>query len=213
MRLHLVRHGRTPSNVTSALDTAYPGADLDDRGRAQAELLVERFDGVPLEGLYASDLVRTQQTIAPLAAARGLDVGILGGLREIQAGEDEMSHDFGRYVGVLQRWVSGELTARVPGGEDAIGFYERYDDAVAQIAAAGHEHALLVTHGAALRMWVGARAEGLSPDQAAKGVLGNTAHLVLDGEPGDWRFVSWDSGEDVPGPDGDPLEEQARQRD
>ena len=87
MRLYLVRHGRTSSNVDRLLDTASPGADLDDVGRAQATRLVERLDGHHLEAVYASDLVRTQQTLAPLASARGLEMTILGGLREIQAGE------------------------------------------------------------------------------------------------------------------------------
>ena len=37
-RLHLVRHGQTPSNVAGALDTALPGAPLTELGREQAEI-------------------------------------------------------------------------------------------------------------------------------------------------------------------------------
>ncbi len=71
MRLLLIRHGQTHSNVSGSLDTARPGADLTDLGREQAELLVERLKDEPVDALHASTLVRTQQTIAPLARARG----------------------------------------------------------------------------------------------------------------------------------------------
>lgn len=206
MRLHLVRHGRTPSNVEQVLDTTFPGAGLDAVGVAQAEALVRRFDGVPLEGLFVSDLPRTQQTISPLAAARGLEPTVLPGLREIQAGDEELSRDYGPYISVLRNWAVGDGRAAMPNGDSRASFFSRYDEAVATIGAAGHEHALLVSHGAALRMWVGATASGLDPEQAAHQVMGNTAVIVLEGEPGDWHFVSWDSGYDVAGSDGDPID-------
>lgn len=197
MRLHLVRHGRTPSNVARLLDTAVPGADLDDTGRAQAEQLVERLEGVPLDAVYASDLVRTQQTVGPLAQARGLDVGVLGGLREIQAGDDEMSPDWRRYVGALRQWGEGNPDARVPGGEDADAFFGRFDAAVDEIVAAGHESALLVSHGAALRLWIAARVGGIDVAEVVGRRLGNatvvTVERVADGT---WRHVEWDEIDD-----------------
>ncbi|HWU33168.1 MAG TPA: histidine phosphatase family protein, partial [Marmoricola sp.] len=62
MKLYLVRHGETGSNLIGALDTAVPGADLSDTGRDQAVELAQRFEGIHLDGLYASTLARTQQT-------------------------------------------------------------------------------------------------------------------------------------------------------
>jgi len=47
----------------------------------------------PIEAIYASTLVSTQQTAAPLAAAHGLDVRVRAGLREVSAGELEMRFD------------------------------------------------------------------------------------------------------------------------
>lgn len=192
MRLYLVRHGRTPSNVARLLDTAVPGADLDDVGHAQASRLVERLDGHHLEAVYASDLVRTQQTLAPLASVRGLEMRILGGLREIQAGDDEMSPAWQRYVGTLTAWGSGDFAAKVPGGEDAGAFFARYDDAVAQIASAAAS-ALLVSHGAALRMWLAARGRGMAIEEIVGRRMGNTTVVTLEGSPETrWEFVDWD---------------------
>jgi 4a-hydroxytetrahydrobiopterin dehydratase len=197
MRLYLVRHGRTPSNVARLLDTAIPGAELDPTGHEQARTLVERLDGHTVDAVYASDLIRTQQTLAPFAEQRGLEPTILGGLREIQAGEDEMAPRWGRYVGSLKAWGEGDLAASVPGGEDAHAFYERYDEAIAQIAAAGHESALLVSHGAALRMWIAARVQGIDLAEVVGRRLGNTTVVTLDGDPEQgWTFVSWDELEE-----------------
>lgn len=58
MRLTLVRHGQTLSNVSRLLDTAYPGADLDETGRRQAVELAARFAGVDIDAIYVSDLAR-----------------------------------------------------------------------------------------------------------------------------------------------------------
>jgi len=194
MRLLLVRHGRTASNVSGLLDTAHPGAPLDEVGRAQAERLVARLDGVGLGGLYSSDIHRAVQTATPLAQARGLPLVELPGLREIPAGDQELLPTWDAYIDVLRAWGEGRLTERRPGGEDAHAFFARYDAAVARIAEEGHAAALLVSHGAALRTWVSARVAGISATEVAARRLGNTAILTLHGEPGDWRLAGWDDG-------------------
>lgn len=187
MRLILVRHGRTSSNVGFKLDTAAPGADLDQTGRAQAEALVDHLAEYPITAVFTSNLVRTQQTAAPLAAARGLTPVILPGLREISAGDDEMSTDATGYIGTLIRWLSGDLDARLPGGESSSGFFDRFDQAVEQIHATGAEVALLVSHGAALRTWASLRVPGFV-ERLEGGNLENTGRFVLDGAPGDWSL-------------------------
>ena len=69
MRVMLVRHGQTSSNARGLLDTAAPGADLTDLGREQAAALVDLLDGQRVDAIFASTLVRSQQTAA--AAGRG----------------------------------------------------------------------------------------------------------------------------------------------
>ena len=79
MRLLLIRHAQTPYNITGALDTAYPGAELTELGQRQARALPGGLDqvltagslpGVPLAGIYASPLVRTQLTGQAAEAVR-----------------------------------------------------------------------------------------------------------------------------------------------
>lgn len=194
MRLLLVRHGQTPSNVARQLDTAVPGADLTAEGRAQAQALVTSLAQQPVDAIYVSDLVRTQQTAAPLATARGLTPVVRSGLREIQAGDHEMTAErsgWDAYLAVLYRWAEGDVEARIPGGEDGVEVLTRYDAVVAEIAAA-HESAVVVSHGAVIRAWTGARATNVDRRFVADTRLGNTAVVVLDGSPADgWVVRTW----------------------
>jgi len=68
----LLRHGRSSANVAGVLAGRSPGVELDETGRAQAEKVIARLDGVPLAAIVASPMTRCQQTVAPLAAAREL---------------------------------------------------------------------------------------------------------------------------------------------
>ncbi|WP_309134593.1 histidine phosphatase family protein [Cellulomonas sp.] len=196
MRLLLVRHGQTSSNVGHHLDTAEPGADLTPLGRRQAEALVPALAGRGVDALYASTLVRTQQTAAPLAAALGLDVRVRAGLREVAAGELEMASDHASvmaYLRAVLRWGTGDLAARVPGGEDGTQALGRFDEVVEEVAAAG-ETVVVVSHGAIIRAWVAARCPDVGPEAAATHELSNTGAVTLDGGPGRWRLEEWHTG-------------------
>lgn len=212
MRLVLVRHGQTSSNVGHHLDTAEPGADLTPLGVRQAEALVPVLRDSGPAAVYASTLVRTQQTAAPLAAALGLEVRVRDGLREVAAGDLEMASDrpsVQTYLTTLLRW-STDLSARVPGGEDGAAVLARFDAVVEEMAAAG-DVVVAVSHGAVIRAWVASRCPDVGPDDAAEHVLSNTGAVTLDGAPGRWRLVAWHAGAlggvDDPAADGAAAEE------
>ncbi len=189
MRLILVRHGRTASNVGFLLDTAEPGADLDDGGLEQAASLVERLSHHQIEAVYVSSLVRTQQTARPVAEARGLKLQVLPDLREVSAGDDELSADSTRYIGTLVAWGTGDLEARIPGGENAHEFMARFDAAIAAIAATGKDVVMVVSHGAALRVWSMVRVKGFT-EALGKAHLDNTGVIIADGSVADgWELA------------------------
>ncbi len=65
----LVRHGLTM--LTGPVLAGWtPGVDLDDRGKAQAEVLAARLAPLPLDSVVTSPLERCVQTAAAIAAAR-----------------------------------------------------------------------------------------------------------------------------------------------
>lgn len=210
MRLLLIRHGQTPGNVLGQLDTAHPGPGLTELGERQAEALSRSLAGLEISSLYASTLIRTQLTAAPLAGRRGLDVTVLDGLHEIEAGAlekltDRESHLL--YLGTVFGWAAGELDRRMPTGPSGHDFLARFDNAVARIAAAaagpgaGASPGItgdggtvaVVSHGAAIRVWTALRAENVDAEFAARHVLANTGIVALEGGPADgWRMVHWD---------------------
>jgi broad specificity phosphatase PhoE len=196
MRLILVRHGQTSSNVGGLLDTAEPGADLTDLGREQAAALPGALGEEPIDLIVASTLVRTQQTARPLATATGLETLVRPGAREIRAGDLEMRGDMGSvrtYLGTIFEWSAGNLDVRVPGGESGAEFFARYDEVVAEVAATGVSTAVVVSHGAAIRSWVAARTDNVSIEHAATNPVTNTGAVVVEGSPGEgWTTLTWE---------------------
>lgn len=200
MKLLLIRHGETPGNVLGQLDTDHPGPGLTELGERQAEAMARALANEPIAALYASTLIRTQITAAPLARLHGLDVEVLEGLHEIEAGSlekltDHESHK--RYMGTVISWAAGELDRRMPAGPDGHTFFERFDAAIARVAerAARQQHGTVavVSHGAAIRTWAGLRAEGADHDFAARHVLANTGIVAVEGNPeAGWNLLHWD---------------------
>ena len=202
MRLLLLRHGQTHANVSGELDTAHSGVSLTDLGRTQAEAAARALADEHLDVVHVSSRVRTHETAAPTAAARGLQPVLLEGIEEIQAGDYEMRSDHDAvhgYLSTVAAWIKGDLDVRMPGAETGREFLERYDAAVRRVVEAGHRAALLVSHGAAIRTWASCRLLPAEPTPPATERLENTALIVLDGDPDSgWRLVTW-HGEPVGG--------------
>lgn len=195
MRLILVRHGQTPSNVGHYLDTAEPGPGLTELGREQALALPETLGGEGIEAIYASTLIRTQQTAAPLARVLGQEVRIRRDLREIPAGSLEMTNDEGSiqaYLSVVLGWAGGAPERVMPGTEqDGFSVLRAFDEVVEEIALTGVGAAAVVSHGAMIRAWAASRAENITPDFAAQHPVSNTGAVLVTGEPGRWWAERW----------------------
>ena len=191
MRLLLIRHGQTASNVTRLLDTAAPGAPLDEVGLEQARALAEALADEPIEAVYASDLIRSQQTAEPLALRHGLEVIVRAGVREIQAGEDEMSADWVRYLTTIISWQS-DIDTRIPGGETGREVLARFDAVLGEARAKGHRTIAVVSHGAMIRTWAATRATNLTLDFLRTTSLENTLVVDLaDAADGSWQVTRW----------------------
>ncbi|MGB3911701.1 MAG: histidine phosphatase family protein [Pseudolysinimonas sp.] len=222
MRILFVRHGQTPANVRGILDTAAPGPGLTDLGAKQADAVVDALGHETIAAIYVSKLVRTHQTAAPLAAALGLTPTELAGTHEIEAGDIEgrSDHEAVRiYLTTVFAWGSGDPDPAMPGGSDGHAFFSRFDGAIDEIAAAHPDDAtvVVVSHGAAIRVWTGARVRNLGDGFTADNHLDNTGVVVVEGSPGaGWTALSW-GGMPVGGerladisaddPTGDPLDD------
>ncbi|NUT30004.1 MAG: histidine phosphatase family protein [Streptomyces sp.] len=210
MRLLLVRHGQTPSNLHHLLDTAVPGPGLTALGEQQAEALPAALADEDIEALYASTLTRTQHTAAPLAAAHRLDVLVRDGIREVSAGDLEMlpgDSERGRlYMKTVFGWAAGDPEPRIPGGENGTEVLARYDAVVAEAADSGTGTVAMISHGAVIRLWTAARADNVDVTFAAARPLDNTGVVILEGSPGDgWKALSWAGAVVAPAGEGGPA--------
>lgn len=203
MRLILIRHGQTPANVAGVIQSEAPGPGLTALGQQQAAAVPAALAGESIDSISVSTLVRTHLTAAPLAAATGIAPVERPGLHEIEAGDTEGHTDeksIHAYLRPMRAWADGDLGAAIPGAYDGHHFYARFDADVAAIAATGSQVAAIVSHGAAIRAWVGGRGRNIDPHFAVEHELHNTGVAIMDGNPDDgWTLVSWQD-EPVGGP-------------
>jgi probable phosphoglycerate mutase len=87
-------------------------------------------------------------------------------------------------------WGQGELDRRMPDGENGREFFERYDASINE-ATRDAAAAVVVSHGAAIRVWVAGRATNVPSSFAGQHELDNTGVVELSGFPGSWQLVSW----------------------
>ena len=195
LRLMLVRHGQTASNVRGALDSALPGPPLTEEGVAQAKALAERLADEPVTGVYASHATRAQQTAQPVADAHRIDLVTLDGVHEVQAGDLEGRTDgaaLGEFAQVFHHWTNGEMHVRMPGAQSGHETRERFVGGVERVRSA-HEDGLvvLVSHGGIIRLGAQWLVPDLGPRLADQGLLHNTGHVLLEADGAGWRCLEW----------------------
>lgn len=137
--IDLVRHGQSVANAAGLIDTAVPGASLTQLGQQQAQTVAGVLAARgPVAAIFASQLIRTQQTAAPLASALGMNVQVLPGLNEIDAGifngQPQFSLGGLAYLLAPIAWMLGLriVPMLAPGSADANGyeFRRRFDGAL-----------------------------------------------------------------------------------
>jgi broad specificity phosphatase PhoE len=147
IELTLVRHGATEWNASGRYQ-GHSDVELSALGRAQARAIAQRLQSERIERIYSSDLARARATAETIAVAHGLRVATDPRLREFH---------FGEWEGLT--W--GEITDRRPHLRDATDIIAAYDppggetidDVIARwksfhadLVAANHERAVIVTH-------------------------------------------------------------------
>lgn len=213
MRLVLIRHGQTPSNISRALDTAPPGADLDETGRMQVKDLADHFEervGAAPTHLFVSPLARTRQTAAPIEARFGLTAEVAEGIRELIAGDLEMQTNAAAiqtYLQATMAWVRGDLDVMMPGGEDGWQVRARFGSVISRACSVAWEESGedavvgLVTHGALSRVMAATLSADITPGIVATYPMHNATTTVLEwdgaddtpwvGEGKNWTAVTW----------------------
>lgn len=198
--LTLVRHAQSAGNASGLIDSSTPGPVLTELGQRQAQSVTDalRGKGQTYDAIFASTMVRTQQTAQPMAAALHEPVVVLPGLREIEAGDYEglpEAEAATTYFRAPLQWLSGDRAARIPGSIDGNEFDARFDEAVATIyqdtVGDPDPNVIAYSHGAAIMTWVAMNVQGVDTASFATTPLQNTGYFVIRGNPVDgWDLIT-----------------------
>jgi glucosyl-3-phosphoglycerate phosphatase len=187
----LWRHGQTTWNVEHRFQ-GQTDIPLDETGEAQAEYAARRLVTLMPSAIFASDLTRAQQTAAPLSRLTGLPVASDKALRERSGGEWEGLTD----TEINERYPRERATWDPPKGEPTSAVADRVSAAITRVSAAvaPGQLAVVVSHGAALRLGMerllGLPAQGIS----VLGPLSNCSWSVLSVRDGRWRLLEYNAG-------------------
>jgi broad specificity phosphatase PhoE len=190
--LTFIRHAQSAANAAGVIDSSVPGPDITPFGFGQAADAGNQLSVNTYDGIYASTMVRTQETAAPLSQALDEPVTVLPGLREIEAGQNEgLPEATAPRFPAPAAWLRGDRSARIPGSVTGVEFQSRFNEAVKTIYDSGETNPVAFSHGLAILYWVLMTVK--NPDMSlASDPLPNTAHVVVTGNPTDgWTLVNW----------------------
>ncbi|OBG30154.1 PE domain-containing protein [Mycobacterium sp. 852002-51057_SCH5723018] len=210
--IDFVRHGQSIGNAANLIDTAVPGLPLTPLGQQQALAVGGALQGQgPFAGIFASQLIRVQQTAAPLATALGMQVPQLAGLNEVNAGifdgAPQISPQGLLYLVAPVAWTLGfplvpmlaPGTAHINGVVFDQGFTSAlqtmYSSAMANPVVAGNGQITDVAFSSEFAIEVGTLMNVNNPNPLLMLThpLPNTGTVVVQGSPqGGWTMVSWD---------------------
>lgn len=194
--LTFIRHAETVSNAEGIADTAVPGPALTALGQEQAATLADKLKGGDYDGVYASQMVRTQQTAAATAKALGEEVTVLPGLNEISAGWFEgvsMKDTSNTLLLGPEGWLKGDRRYGIPGSVNGNQFNQAFSAAVQKIYDSGDNKPVAFSSGLAIMMWTLLNARNGRNNLLNDHPLPNTGEVIIKGNPfTGWTLESWD---------------------
>ncbi len=155
LKLYLVRHGESAWNQLH-LYTGQRDVPLSEDGLLQAQRLGERIRELELAEIYASPLLRAQDTAKPAAALKNMPLRLDARLAEIHHGAWEgnpASVIEQQYAETYSAWRSQPHTVTMPEGESLNDVGRRVDAFLHDLYAEHFDgNILIVSHDAVLRV-------------------------------------------------------------
>jgi broad specificity phosphatase PhoE len=194
--LTFIRHGESEANADNLIDTEVPGPSLTPAGQQQASAVADRLKGNKYDGIYASEMVRTQQTAAPMSKALSEPVTVLPGLNEIGAGwfnGTGVDKAAITYMVAPADWLRGDTSFSIPGSVSGTEFNGKFTEAVQRIYASGNNKPVAFSSAASIMMWTLMNVRNAKDSLATDHPLPNTGRVVVTGNPViGWTLVDWD---------------------
>ena len=205
-RLVLLRHGRTAWNATGRAQ-GHADVELDQTGHAQAAAVAPWVASLDPVALWSSDLARARQTAGYVEKEAGMVATLDARLREYDVGERSglTVHQFAdRFPDEHAAWLE-DRRADVAGAEETSEVLARSLQAYEEVLGALDlgELAVVVTHGAALKVSVAALLGWPEGQADSLRGLANCAVAVVEQARAGRRLVAWNLRPDFVSPQSD----------
>ena len=187
--IYLIRHGEAEGNLYRRCQGHYNSL-ITDNGFKQINALAKRFEDIPIDAVYSSDLFRATTTAKAICKPKGLKLFVDPRLREVGTGEWEDvpwgalerqdSESLSRFTACDESWS-------VPGSDTYPGVRTRMRTALSEIAARHEGQTVaVISHGSAIRTFVSS-CMGLPIHSVPH--CDNTAVAKLEAENGNFTVI------------------------
>lgn len=155
--LYFVRHGQTDYNKKGIVQGSGIDSSLNEAGRAQAKAFFGKYRHLAFDQVFASQLQRTHQTLAPWTSEGGYSLRKDAGLNElnwgVHEGKEPSAAQKQEFYDTLALWADGQLSSKVVQGESPIEAWNRAEGFFTQLRKDYLNHNLLLcSHGRQLRV-------------------------------------------------------------
>lgn len=159
LRLFLIRHGETEWNKQNRLQ-GHSDIPLSPEGIHQARVLMENSFFHRVDAIYSSDLARAKETANIIADKFNLKVKLVPELREMNYGDWEgrkISSLIMEFPKEFGKFFTDPESCRPPNGETFLECQARVMIGIREIIAnQDNKNIVIVSHGAAIRLIIGA---------------------------------------------------------
>lgn len=184
MKLYILRHGHSISNITAAVSCKPPGLGLSEKGIQQAKDVTTEFLDKKIEKVFVSSFLRTIETadiVCPVI-----------GIKKYYVDERVREHDFGEWDGKngdqmapdlikhLQLSDQGKIDINfTKTGETQRNFFSRVYGWLNELKDTDYENVLLITHASPAAIITRLYSKITNTKQIG-GDLKNCEYIVLD---------------------------------
>ncbi|MEX0845943.1 MAG: histidine phosphatase family protein [Balneolaceae bacterium] len=162
-QLFIIRHGETDNNKAHIMQGRSLDASINELGKMQAQAICEAMEPYQIDKIVASGLVRTYETVEPLAQHRKLKIEKYPELDEIDFGDlegkvfteiqDQIEH-------LVEQWESGNVDCAPKNGESPREAFRRANAKAKELLESSDEESIVfMIHGRLTRIllseWLG----------------------------------------------------------
>ena len=155
--LYILRHGQTDFNKQGVLQGRTIDAPLNELGRLQSNAFYDRYEKVGFDLVITSELKRSIQSVQPFVET-GIQHIVDERITEFSWGVNEGTPldelVISNYRHMLNSWASGDLNARISGGESGAELLNRVSAFTDEIRTREEKKILICTHGRTLKMLI-----------------------------------------------------------